>query len=192
MFYYCTCLVAQQGSPLRLTAVIPISIVHFLFAHDNDQATRRPVSVARVAASTVLLAKKKKGRGGGNNEGAQPRERKEKDDVIEVWRKMVGGTVELGQSSAHPRPKTLPFVFLVDLHRWRSNYCRCMHVRFALSRTSRLSGTAAPAQFASCPMQLRLSSRCNICIRTDDRHSCGVEVLRRSANDQQLVSIVLL
>lgn len=45
------------------------------------------MNVARVAASTALLAKKK-GRGGGNNEGAQPRERKEKDDVIEVCRKI--------------------------------------------------------------------------------------------------------
>ncbi|CBJ28177.1 conserved unknown protein [Ectocarpus siliculosus] len=38
--------------------------------------------MARVAATSALLAKKK-GRGGGNNEGAKPRERKEKDDVIE-------------------------------------------------------------------------------------------------------------
>lgn len=67
-------------------------VARFVRAHDNCQATRRPVSVARVATSTALLAKKKRGRGGGNNEGAQPRERKEKDDVIEVWRTNAGGT----------------------------------------------------------------------------------------------------
>lgn len=49
---------------------------------------QRPVGIARVAATTALEAKKK-GKGGGNNEGAQPRERKEKDDVIEVGRKLV-------------------------------------------------------------------------------------------------------
>lgn len=48
----------------------------------------RPVGIARVAATTALEAKKK-GKGGGNNEGAQPREPKEKDDVIEVGRKRV-------------------------------------------------------------------------------------------------------
>lgn len=60
-----------------------------MLARDHNQPLRRPVSVARVAASTALLAKKKKGRGGGNNEGAQPRERKEKDDVIEVCGKIA-------------------------------------------------------------------------------------------------------
>ena len=39
--------------------------------------------------ATTALEAKKKGKGGGNNEGAQPRERKEKDDVIEVGRKRV-------------------------------------------------------------------------------------------------------
>lgn len=51
--------------------------------HDGHEAARRPANIARVAATGALLAKKK-GRGGGNNEGAKPRERKEKDDVIEV------------------------------------------------------------------------------------------------------------
>ncbi|CAM9112081.1 unnamed protein product [Hapterophycus canaliculatus] len=60
----------------------------------SSLATQRPVNVLRVAASTALLAKKK-GRGGGNNEGAQPRERKEKDDVIEVE-----GVVKEGLPSA--------------------------------------------------------------------------------------------
>ena len=49
---------------------------------------QRPVGIARVATTTALEAKKK-GKGGGNNEGAQPRERKEKDDVIEVGLKRV-------------------------------------------------------------------------------------------------------
>lgn len=40
-------------------------------------------------AATTALEAKKKGKGGGNNEGAQPRERKEKDDVIEVGPKRV-------------------------------------------------------------------------------------------------------
>lgn len=38
---------------------------------------------ARGLTSTAMLAKKK-GKGGQGNEGAQPRERKEKDDVIEA------------------------------------------------------------------------------------------------------------
>lgn len=77
------CVAIPPDCTAQLAASV-VSVVHLCFAHDNDQPIRRPVSVARVAASTALLAKKKKGRGGGNNEGAQPRERKEKDDVIEV------------------------------------------------------------------------------------------------------------
>ena len=45
-------------------------------------ATSTPPS--RQSLSRISLSAKKKGKGGGNNEGAQPRERKEKDDVIEV------------------------------------------------------------------------------------------------------------
>ncbi|CAM9885932.1 unnamed protein product [Scytosiphon promiscuus] len=60
----------------------------------RQTATRPVVNVARFGVSTALLAKKK-GRGGGNNEGAQPRERKEKDDVIEVE-----GVVKEGLPSA--------------------------------------------------------------------------------------------
>lgn len=56
------------------------------------QVSRLSVGVPRVASTTALLAKKK-GRGGGNNEGAQPRERKEKDDVIEVSRKVSANNV---------------------------------------------------------------------------------------------------
>lgn len=44
---------------------------------------RTNVAVGRVSTTTTLFAKKK-GRGGSNSDGAQPRERKEKDDVIEV------------------------------------------------------------------------------------------------------------
>lgn len=47
-----------------------------------DQA-RHPTSSSRLTINTPPSAKKK-GKGGGNSEGAQPRERKEKDDVIEV------------------------------------------------------------------------------------------------------------
>ena len=55
---------------------------------------QRPVAIARVAATTrvaafTALEAKKKGKGGGNNDGAQPRERKEKDDVIEVGQNLV-------------------------------------------------------------------------------------------------------
>lgn len=53
---------------------------------------RRPASIERVAIMTELSAKKK-GKGGGNNEGAQPRERKEKDDVIEVCTKYQASSV---------------------------------------------------------------------------------------------------
>lgn len=44
---------------------------------------KRQVSNTRLGSYSVLEAKKK-GRGGATNEGAKPRERKEKDDVIEV------------------------------------------------------------------------------------------------------------
>ncbi|CAN0129270.1 unnamed protein product [Ascophyllum nodosum] len=61
----------------------------------SELLTRRQtsISISPVATSTppsrqslsrISLSAKKKGKGGGNNEGAQPRERKEKDDVIEV------------------------------------------------------------------------------------------------------------
>ncbi|CAM9508879.1 unnamed protein product [Pylaiella littoralis] len=83
---------AFLGVPAPATALVAGGRV--AEASCNYLAGRRPVGAARVAASTVLLAKKK-GRGGGNNEGAQPRERKEKDDVIEVE-----GVVKEGLPSA--------------------------------------------------------------------------------------------
>lgn len=64
---------------------MPVSCVYanFLLFFAVHQA---PVTVGvdRVSTATTLLAKKKGGRGGGNSDAAQPRERKEKDDVIEV------------------------------------------------------------------------------------------------------------
>ncbi|CAM9330345.1 unnamed protein product [Ectocarpus sp. 6 AP-2014] len=102
---------AFVGVPVRATALVAggrasqqesccTSLVtrniHRTFAvdHDGHETNRRPANMARVTATSALLAKKK-GRGGGNNEGAKPRERKEKDDVIEVE-----GVVKEGLPSA--------------------------------------------------------------------------------------------
>ena len=105
----------------------PLSV---LVAHDGLQASQRPAGVPRVAASTALLAKKK-GRGGGNNEGAQPRERKEKDDVIEVSHNIYskhGAVGRCASSSPHPSlliwyvhdNPTCDVVFMFIATRWRA------------------------------------------------------------------------
>eukprot|EP00752_Nemacystus_decipiens_P005934 g5359.t1 len=85
---------AFMGVPARAPALVARPLAEGCCTSLSSPILR-PVSVARIAASTALLAKKKRGRGGGNNEGAQPRERKEKDDVIEVE-----GVVKEGLPSA--------------------------------------------------------------------------------------------
>lgn len=82
---------AFVGVPLRATALVAGGRSSGRYCATVAQ---RPVGIARVAATTALEAKKK-GKGGGNNEGAQPRERKEKDDVIEIE-----GVVKEGLPSA--------------------------------------------------------------------------------------------
>lgn len=85
----------------------------FRLAMTFIQVSQRSASVPRVASTTALLAKKK-GRGGGNNEGAQPRERKEKDDVIEVSHKV---STNMGcLTASHIRFPFLPAHRVADVH----------------------------------------------------------------------------
>eukprot|EP00904_Undaria_pinnatifida_P008723 jgi/Undpi1/4981/HiC_scaffold_19.g08333.m1 len=81
----CTMSLAFVGVPLRATTLAAGGRPSGSYCATVAQ---RPVAIARVAATTrvaafTALEAKKKGKGGGNNDGAQPRERKEKDDVIE-------------------------------------------------------------------------------------------------------------